>query len=84
VATAPQIQIVMATIGTWSWASEIRSGANTLLSAMANHRPPTATAAESSRPVHWSLWTLSVLGVWTSVAVMRSPPRAALASAMSW
>jgi hypothetical protein len=48
VATAPQIQIVMATIGTWSWASEIKSGANRLLSAMASHRPPTATAAGSS------------------------------------
>jgi hypothetical protein len=47
----PQIQIVMATIGTWSWASLIRSGANTALSAMASQRPPTATAAGSSRPV---------------------------------
>jgi hypothetical protein len=85
VATAPQIQIVMATIGTWSCASEIRSGANTALRAMASQRPPTATAVGSSRPVRWSRWATSVLGVWTSVAVMRYHLRSnALASATSW
>src|SRR6266511_816262 len=74
VATAPQIQIVIATMGTWSWLSEIRSGANTLLSAMDSHRPATATAAGSIRPVRWARWESWVLCVTTSVAVMRSPP----------
>jgi hypothetical protein len=76
---------VIATIGTWSRAALIRSGANTLLSAMASQRPPTAIAAGSSRPVRWSRWTSSVVCVSTSVAVMRSPPLLdALASATPW
>src|SRR6266487_6862465 len=85
VATAPQIQIVSATIGTWSWLLEIRSGANTLLSAMASQRPATATAAGSIRPVRWSRSTSWILGVTTSVAVMRSSSLLeAPASTTSW
>ena len=84
-ATAPQIQIVIATIGTWSCTPLIRSGANTLLSARASQRPPTATAAGNNRPVRWSGWAVSVRRVSTWVAVMRSPPSTErLASATSW
>jgi hypothetical protein len=74
VATAAHGQIVSATIGTWSCASLIRSGANMLLSAVASQRPPTATAVGSIRPVRWSRWTSWVLCGSTSVAVMRSSP----------
>src|SRR6266545_1529050 len=88
VATAPHIQIVSATIGTWSWSLEIRSGANRALSAMASQRPATATAVGSIRPVRWSRWsswTSSVLSVTTWVAVIRSPSLLdALASTTSW
>src|SRR4029450_669836 len=71
----PHGQIVSATIGTWSWLPEIRSGANTLLSAVASQRPATATAAGSIRPVRWPRWASSVVRVTTAVAVMRSHPR---------